>query len=122
MLYISGDRESRIRFARIARRWTGIKLFVVEGGRMGLDMVADRRLGLVVVDEALPDMNAEALVRHFRQRGLLGFAPIIVLGDSGRATAARFLWAGASVYLTKPLDMVEVDRAVVNLMEVASLR
>ena len=89
---------------------------------MGMEAASEHRPGLVVIDEALPDVDAEALVRRIRRRGILHLAPIIVLGDSGRATAARFLWAGASVYLAKPLNTVEVDRAVVNLMEVASLR
>jgi DNA-binding response OmpR family regulator len=122
-LYISGDREGRIRFAQIARRWKGIRLLVVEGGRSGLQVAMDHRLRLVVLDDHLPDVDGADLVKHLRQEVLESDTPIIVLANDGDPRQrARFLWAGASAYHSKPLNVAEIDRAVMVLMEVAALR
>ena len=122
-LYISGDRESRIRFTRIARRWKGIRLLVVEGGRTGLQVAMDHRLRLVVLDDHLPDVDGADLVRHFRQEVLAIDTPVMVLAqDADPRDRARFIWAGASAYHSKPLNVTEIDQTVMVLMEIAALR
>jgi CheY-like chemotaxis protein len=122
-LYISGDREGRIRFAQIARRWKGIRLLVVEGGRSGLQVALDHRLRLVVLDDRLPDVDGADLVKHLRREVLESETPIIVLAqDADQRQRARFLWAGASAYHSKPLNVAEIDKTVMILMEVAALR
>jgi CheY-like chemotaxis protein len=122
-LYISGDREGRIRFAQIARRWKGIRLLVVEGGRNGLQVAMDHRLRLVVLDDRLPDVDGADLVKHLRHEVLGGETPIIVLAhDADPRQRARFLWAGASAYHSKPLNVAEIDQTVMVLMEIAALR
>jgi DNA-binding response OmpR family regulator len=123
MLYISGDTEGRVLFAQIARRWNGFRLLVVEAGRTGLQVAKDRQLRLVVLDAQLPDIDGVDLVRHLRQRVLPEETPLIVLGhDADPKARASFVWAGASAYFTKPLNVIEVDRAVMSLMELAVLR
>jgi DNA-binding response OmpR family regulator len=122
-LYISGDREGRIRFTRIARRWERIKLLVVEGGRAGLRLAERRRPGLVVVDDLLPDVAAVDVVSYLRQRTLPAEVPIVVLAHTGEPShQAAFCRAGASAFHTKPLNIGEVDRSVAALVGVRPAR
>lgn len=58
LLLISGDRDSRITFTRIAKRWRSARLLVADGGRTGLHMVLSRQPELVVLDAHLPDATA----------------------------------------------------------------
>jgi len=63
------------------------------------------------------------LVTHLRQEVLKSETPIIVLAnDADPRQRARFLWAGASAYHSKPLNLAEIDKTVMVLMEVAALR
>jgi two-component system, sensor histidine kinase ChiS len=96
---------------------------VVEGGRSGLQVAMDHRLRLVVLDDRLPDVDGADLVTHLRQEVLKSETPIIVLAnDADPRERARFLWAGASAYHSKPLNVAEIDKTVMVLMEVAALR
>jgi DNA-binding response OmpR family regulator len=123
VLYICGDHEGRILFSQIARRWKGLRLVVVEAGRMGVQVAKDHHLALVVIDDRLPDVDGADVVEHLRQRVLPEETPIIVLAhDADPRARARYVWAGASAYFTKPLHVADVDRAVMALMELAILR
>jgi CheY-like chemotaxis protein len=123
VLYICGDHDGRILLAQIARRWKGLQLVVVEAARTGMRIALDHHLRLVVIDDQLPDADGAALVQHLRQRVLTIETPIIVLAhDTDPRARARYVWAGASAYFTKPLHVADVDRAVMALMELAVLR
>ncbi len=123
MLYVSGGADDQAFFARIARRWETVKLLVARSGRAGLQAVMERRLALVVVDARLPDLDATQLVGALRRRAVSPEAPIVVLADDpAPRDEARFIWAGASAFLTKPLDVAQIDDTVRRLLEVAPLR
>ena len=123
LLHVSGDQTARIVFSRIARRWEHLRLLVVDGARTGLTLAVQRRPDLIVVDSRLRDADGEETVARLRHELRPHDVPIVVLGDDpSPAARARFVWAGASAYVTKPLDIAEVDRTVGELLEVASLR
>ena len=123
VLHVSGDQTGRILFSRIARRWENLRLLAVDGARSGLTMATQRRPDLVVVDAHLTDADGEETVIRLRQELRPDDVPIVVLGDDpSPAARARFVWAGASAYVTKPLVIAEIDRTVGELLEVAALR
>ncbi len=123
MLYVSGDREGRVLLARIAKRWDGVRLLFADSGEEGLDMAVNRRPRLVVLDARLSDVDGEKLVMALRERAMPPSAPIVVLAPDGAPSErARFIWAGASAFVTKPLNVAEIDRTVGMLLEVAGLR
>jgi DNA-binding response OmpR family regulator len=123
VLYICGEPEGRIIVIRIARRWQSMRLVVADGWRLGLHLAAKRRPRMVVLDAHLPDVDCADLVKHLRQRVLPTHTPMIVLGhDLTPSERARFLWAGASAYHARPLNVAEIDNSVAMLLEVAALR
>lgn len=77
---------------------------------------------MVVLDASLPGVDGADLVKHLRQRVLPCGTPIIVLGDDhAPSERARFVWAGASAYHAKPLNVAEVDDSVATLLEITAL-
>jgi DNA-binding response OmpR family regulator len=93
-----------------------MKLLVVEGGGSGLQTATDRHLRLVVVDDHLPDLDAAGVVKELRDAVIATETPIMVLGHGTEPRhRARFLWAGATAYHCKPLNVAEVNRSVATL-------
>lgn len=124
VLYISDNDDDRILFTRLARRWATVKLLLAETGAAGLKLAIDRRPQMVILDARIPDVDGgAALVVALRRRVLPDHAPIVVVSVDGSPSArARFIWAGASAYVARPLDVAEVDRTVEMLLEVATFR
>jgi DNA-binding response OmpR family regulator len=123
VLYISGDLEGRILFRRIAQRWETVKLLVADSGEEGIDLAMNRRPRMVVLDAHLSDLDGEEVVVALRREAMPPGTPIVVLGHNITPSKyARFVWAGASAYLTKPFNIAEIDRTVGELLEVAATR
>ena len=77
----------------------------------------------MVLDARLHEVDGAEIVKHLRQRVLPSHTPIVVLGHELTPTErARFLWAGASAYHARPLNVAEIDGSVAALLEIAALR
>jgi len=96
-----------------------VKLVIANGGKAGLEMARVWRPRLVVLDAQLPDADSARTVS-----ALVGYrAKVIVLGvDASGREMDRFTQAGAIGYLLKPLDVAQVDRIVLGLLEVVAVR
>jgi DNA-binding response OmpR family regulator len=63
------------------------------------------------------------VVKELRDAVIATETPIMVLGHGTEPRhRARFLWAGATAYHCKPLNVAEVNRSVATLLDVAILR
>ena len=115
MLYIAGSKDSRALFTRIAKRWRPIRLLVVEGGEAGLLFADLRHVSLVVIDATLPDVSGLEVVE--RLRGRQPSVPVLVLGDEpDSAQRDRFTRAGAHAYVPAPLNVLQLEQAVLDLL------
>jgi twitching motility two-component system response regulator PilH len=123
VLYVGGEVNDRLVFTRIARRWRGVELVVADSAEEGLDIALSPKPRMVVLDSLLTDVDADEFVVALRSGAPASTVPILVLGhDKAPLVQARFLWAGASAYIAKPLLTAEVDLAVGLLLETASTR
>lgn len=123
VLYVTGETDNRLLFARALRRRETVKLLVASGGHAGLEAALDRKPIVVVVEARMTDMNGEVFVGALRRRLRPASTPIVVVADDGTPTErARFVWAGATAYLVPPLDEDEIVRAVGTLLEIAAWR
>jgi signal transduction histidine kinase len=76
---------------------------------------------LVLLDLRLPGVDGFELLADLR--GTEGFVPVIVLtADTSNEAKRRCLEAGASDFLTKPFDRVEVLLRIRNLLELQRLQ
>jgi FixJ family two-component response regulator len=75
----------------------------------------------LVLDVAMPELNGIELQRRLTHRGIL--IPIIFLtGHGDIPMSVRAIKAGATDFLTKPVDAVELVRAVRAALETARTR
>jgi PAS domain S-box-containing protein len=77
-------------------------------GRLGVELAREHRPDLVLLDLHLPDLPGEEVLRQLRAGERTARTPVVVISaDATRSTIDRLLAAGASAFLTKPLDVQE---------------
>jgi len=106
ILYIE-DNLSNLRLVeRILDRRPGIKLLSAMQGRVGIDLAREHRPDLILLDQHLPDMEGDAVIRVLKDDARTSEIPIVVLSaDASPRQVQRLREAGVRDYLTKPLDV-----------------
>ncbi len=105
---------------------------LAEAGYKQMKSVADSRLALEVCDNFAPDLilldlmmphvDGLTILHALRSAGSQVFLPVIVLtADANEATRRAALAAGATDFLLKPLDQMEVLLRIANLLEMRRL-
>lgn len=103
-----------------------------EGGYTRVKSVTDSRLAmetcetfepdLVLLDLMMPHVDGFALLESMRATARESFFPVIVLtADANESTKLRALRAGATDFLLKPFDQLEVLLRMTNLLEMRRL-
>jgi two-component system, OmpR family, KDP operon response regulator KdpE len=106
ILIIEDEQEIR-RFLRASLTNHGYRLIESETGEGGLNLVADEKPDLVLLDLGLPDTDGLSVIRRLRGWSQV---PVIVLSARGQeADKVKALDAGADDYLTKPFSVVELQ-------------
>jgi two-component system OmpR family response regulator len=95
----------------------GYRVFEAEDGRQALHLAREYRPSLIVIDLNMPVLDGLETIRSFRKlEGEKAQTPIVAITAYdvyGMEEAA--LETGSNVYLTKPLDLTELDRALRSL-------
>jgi DNA-binding response OmpR family regulator len=106
VLVVDDDASIRIALER-ALRLEGFAVAVADGGRRALELVAERRPAVIVLDVVMPDLSGVAVTRRLREGGVE--APICILSarDEVQDRVAG-LEAGADDYVVKPFDLEEL--------------
>ena len=95
----------------------GYQVFEAEDGEQALDIARHFRPSLMVIDLNMPVLDGLEMIKNFRElEGEGEHVPIIAITAYdvyGMEEAA--LETGCNVYLSKPLDLEEFDRALKNL-------
>lgn len=90
--------------------------------RQVLPRVLETRFDLVLLDLHMPHLDGFAVLEGLRARLADDPVPVMVLtADATRDALHRALAAGASDFLTKPFDAVEVRLRVANLLRTREL-
>jgi len=88
-------------------RFAGFDAHSVSSGRAALDVLADRRVDLVVMDVMMPAMDGLTTVRKLRARG--DDVPVLFLTAKDEADdVVAGLRVGGDDYVTKPFRLAEV--------------
>jgi two-component system cell cycle response regulator DivK len=116
VLVAEDSEDTRIMLKR-AFELKGYRVFEAEDGQQALDMAHRFRPGLMVIDLNMPVLDGLETIKNFRElEGEGERIPIIVITAYdvyGMEEAA--LETGCNVYLSKPLDLEEFDRALKSL-------
>ena len=98
----------------------GFAIEVVPGGREALDHIRKGRYGMLFTDCHMPGMDGFALTRKIRQMEAAGeigdgaeALPIVALtADAMKDSQEACLAAGMSDFMTKPTDLVTLEKSV----------
>jgi len=106
LLYIE-DNLSNLRLVeRILARRPEVKLISAMQGSLGIELARQHQPDLVLVDLHLPDIQGDEILRQLRSDPRTEKLPIVIISADATSTEVqRLRAAGASDYLTKPIDM-----------------
>jgi putative two-component system response regulator len=109
-----------------------LEAMLAEGGYTRVKTITDSRLALqtcvelepdlVLLDLMMPYVDGFTVLESLREAAAESFLPVIVLtADANEATKLRALRAGATDFLLKPFDQLEVLLRMNNLLETRRL-
>jgi putative two-component system response regulator len=94
----------------------------VTDSRTALDTCDSFAPDLILLDLMMPHVDGFAILHSLRSAGSEVFLPVIVLtADAIERTKRNALGAGATDFLLKPLDRLEVLLRIANLLEMRRL-
>ena len=106
VLHIEDNLSNLKLIERIIARRPGIELLSTSQGQLGIDLARQHRPDLVLLDVHLPDMPGQEVLRRLQGYPETRDTPVVIISaDATKGQIARFTEAGASGYLTKPIDV-----------------
>lgn len=116
VLVAEDSRDTRIMLKR-AFELKGYHVFEAEDGEQAIEMARRYKPSLIVIDLNMPVLDGLEAVKHFRElEGNGDHIPIVAITAYdvyGMEQAA--LENGCNTYLSKPLDLAELDRTLKSL-------
>jgi PAS domain S-box-containing protein len=92
-------------------------------GQVGLDLAREHQPDLILLDLHLPDLDGhEVLTRLQRDTATRAIPVVILSADATETQSARLRSAGASAYLTKPIDVVRLLETLDDHLAAPALR
>lgn len=109
-----------------------LEAMLLEGGYNRVKTITDSRLAMeaclsfdpdiILLDLMMPQVDGFSILESVREAAAETFLPVIVLtADANEATKLRALRAGATDFLLKPFDQLEVLLRMNNLLETRRL-
>jgi len=95
----------------------GYRVFEAEDGQQALNIARSYRPSLLVIDLNMPVLDGLETIRSFRKlEGEGDHTPIVAItAYDVYGMEEAVLQTGSNAYLTKPLDLDELDRALKGL-------
>jgi CheY-like chemotaxis protein len=116
VLYFEDDPELVRLLTRILARQPGVAIESLSEGANAVEVVTERRPDLVLLDLHLSDCSGEEVLRLLRDAPATRDTPVIILsGDATPGLPERLGKAGATGFLSKPLDFQAVRAAVASV-------
>jgi two-component system sensor histidine kinase ChiS len=112
IIVVEDEQDAAEMFAEMMRV-NGFRVLKASGSRQAIPMIEQEKPAAVILDIMMPDVSGLELLRYMRGEPRLAAIPVIVVSaKSLPADIKTGLEAGASVYLTKPVDYQDLKDAV----------
>ncbi len=91
---------------------------IINDSTKALDEIAMQSPDLLLLDLMMPDISGFDIMKHLKDNGSLhGWMQILVLtADATRESKQKALSGGASDFIVKPFDLIEVELRIKNLL------
>jgi CheY-like chemotaxis protein len=114
ILYIEDNPSNFELVKRILARHPEFRLLsaAIQGG-LGLELAAEHKPDLILLDLNLPDMSGEEVLRRLRGDPQVAQIPVVVItAGASKGQREQLLATGADAYLAKPLDVEEFLKTI----------
>jgi CheY-like chemotaxis protein len=106
VLYIEDNLANLRLVERIVGRRPGVALVSALQGSIGLELAAQHRPDLILLDVHLPDLGGDVVLQRLKANAHTASIPVVMVSaDATARQIRRFRQLGADDYLTKPLDI-----------------
>ena len=107
VLYIDDSQDNILVVQRLLKRTCpDVQLHTAMTGRDGIRAASDDQPALILLDNRLPDISGEQVLRQLAATPATAAIPVVILsGDSNPATVSELRAAGAADFLAKPFDI-----------------
>jgi len=117
--YSHGSYQTVSYFKVPARRGATIRVgrvMIRNPGAQAVRVAAATRPQVIVLDLHLPDLHGEQVLSELKSAPATAAIPVVVLSaDASDGVIHRLLASGAFAYLTKPIELAELDGLLDNL-------
>lgn len=111
------DTEDNIELITFILEAHGYGTLRAETGQKGIDLADKMRPDFIILDIQLPDMNGLEVLNEIRERESGKTVPIIAMTSFAMAgDRKRFLAAGCTGYIEKPIDPETVVDQIKNVL------
>ena len=106
LLYVENNLSNLKLVEHIFSRRPDVKLLSTLQGGIGLELAREHIPDLILLDVHLPDMDGHEFLSRLKADDRTMDIPVVVMSaDATSSQQTRLMYAGASEYLTKPLDI-----------------
>ncbi|MGD8569095.1 MAG: chemotaxis protein CheB [Gammaproteobacteria bacterium] len=113
ILYVEDDPDNQVLMARVIRKLSHYELFTANTAPKGLELVAKHKPGLIILDINLPGMDGYEALQELQKNPDTRHIPVFALSASAMPEQVEKGYAaGFSAYLTKPIEIGELLKAI----------
>lgn len=104
------DNLSNIKLVeRIFEQRPDVEVIAAMHGGLGLELAREHDPALILLDLHLPDIDGDAVLQRLRDDPVTASIPVVIVSaDATSGQIQRLLAAGATAYMTKPIDVREL--------------
>jgi len=116
VMIIEDEPDAAELFAEMMRL-NGYRVLKTYSGTPAMQLIAQQRPDLIIMDIMMPDVSGLDVLRSVRSDPSLASIPVVIVSAKAAAEDIRTgLEAGASIYLTKPVAYIDLKNAVDSLV------
>lgn len=113
VLYVEDNLSNYELVERILLRAGTVELIPAMQGVLAVDLAAQHRPDVILLDLDLPDINGDEVLRRLKRDERTAKIPVLILSaDATHAQVSRLEQQGIEAYLTKPLDITRFLDAI----------
>ena len=121
LLYIEDNVSNLTLIEHLLGEHPPIKLISAMQGMLGLELAVRHRPDLILLDLHLPDIGGSEVLTRLKSDSRTSAIPVIMLSaDATKSQINKLMVAGASDYLTKPLDVDRFLKAIEQHLQTRS--
>ncbi len=112
VVVVEDEPDTAEMFAEMVRL-VGCEVVKSYGGVRAIDLIAEKKPAVVLLDLMMPDLSGLEVLRYMRRDPRLENIPVIIVSAKGLPSDIKSgLDAGANFYLTKPVAFADLKRAI----------